>query len=108
MEDFKKQIAALESWHNEDKEKRALIFIAIEDVDKEHHNTTGAIIGGGRLLTEGVASMMKDQPVFRRLVKDASLCLIAPNLGKVAEIIAEAAKNDDSDSNESNAEGEKQ
>ena len=108
MEDFKKQIAALESWRNEDKEKRALIFIAIEDVDKEHHNTTGAIIGGGRLLTEGVASMMKDQPVFRRLVKDASLCLIAPNLGKVAEIIAEAAKNDDSDSNESNAEGEKQ
>lgn len=108
MEDFKKQIAALESWHNEDKEKRALIVIAIEDVDKEHHNTTGAIMGGGRLLTEGVISMMKDQPVFRRLVRDASLCLITPSLEKVAEIIGEAAKNEDSDSNESNAEGEKQ
>lgn len=108
MEDFKKQIAALESWHNEDKEKRALIVIAIEDVDKEHHNTTGAIMGGGRLLTEGVASMMKDQPVFRRLVKDASLCLIAPSLEKVVEILGEAAKSEDSDSNESNKEGEKQ
>lgn len=108
MEDFKQKIAALESWHNEDKEKRALVIIAIEDVDEEHHNTTGALMGSGRLLTEGVGSLMKDKLVFRRIVKQACMCLIAPSLEKVAEIIAEAAKNDDSDSNESNAEGEKQ
>lgn len=108
MEDFKQKIAALESWHNEDKEKRALIVIAIEDVDKEHHNTTGALMGSGRLLTEGVGSLMKDQPVFRRIVKEACVCLIAPSLEKIAEIIGEADKNEDSDSNESNKEEKKQ
>lgn len=108
MEDFKKRIAALESWHNEDKEKRALVIIAIEDVDKEHHNTTSALMGSGRLLTEGVGLLMKDQPVFRRIVKEACMRLIAPSLEKVAEIIGEVIKKDDSDSNESKQEEEKQ
>ena len=65
-------------------------------------------MGIGRLLTEGVGSLIKYQPVFRRIVKQACMCLIAPSLEKIAEIIGEAAKNEDSDSNESNAEGEKQ
>lgn len=97
MEDFKKQIAALESWHNEDKEKRALVIIAIEDVDKEHHNTTSAIMGSGRLLIEGVGSLMKDQPVFRRIVKDASMCLVAPSLEKIIDILGNHVNSNDNE-----------
>lgn len=105
MEDFKQKIAALESWHNEDKEKRALVIIAIEDVDKEHHNTTSAIMGSGRLLIEGVGSLMKDQPVFRRIVKDASMCLVAPSLEKIIDILGNHVNSND---NENKTEEEKQ
>lgn len=105
MEDFKKQIAALESWHNEDKEKRALVIIAIEDVDKEHGGTKGAIIGSGKLLVNGIASLMSDNSTFRKIIHKASTCLVAPSLEKIIDILG---KHINSNDNENKTEEEKQ
>lgn len=70
---------AIEGWQEENKEKRAILMIAIEEKERTeegtHCETAVSVMGRNKHLVEAVKSVKKDGGVAAKIFDEADFCL---------------------------------
>lgn len=112
MEDFKKQIADLNNWQEENKDTRALIVIALEEKDYNNHSLQAVISGKSVNITQALYSAMGSDKQFRRFVQTALNVYNRKKLEPIIDKLIQELTGDEDDTNEDSSdvkqEGEKQ
>lgn len=77
---------AISEWQGEDKEKRAVLLIAIEEKNRTEERTecetTVAVMGGNRMLVEAVKAARKDGGVVAQIFAKADMSMLLEKLCK--------------------------
>lgn len=75
---------AIEGWQQEDKEKRAILVIAIEEKERNEEETkcetSVAVMGSGKLLVEAVKRTKMDGGVAAKIFRDADMSMLLEKL----------------------------
>lgn len=75
---------AIQGWQQEDKEKRAILVIAIEEKEsteeETHCETAVAVMGGSKLLVEAVKAARKNGGVVNDLFNKADMSMLLEKL----------------------------
>lgn len=75
---------AIQEWQEENKEKRAILVIAIEEKEKFEDKTdceaTVAVMGGSRLLVEAVKAERKNGGVVNDIFNKADMSMLLEKL----------------------------
>ena len=112
MEDFKKQIADLNNWQEENKDTRAIVVIALEEKDDDNHSLKALISGKSVNITQALYSAMKSDKHFRRFVQTAlseyNRKKLEPIIDKLIQELSEEVDETNEDSSDVEQEEEKQ
>ena len=112
MEDFKKQIADLNNWQEENKDTRAIIVIALEEQDDNNHSLKAVISGKSVNITQALYSAMRSVKQFRRFVQTAfseyNRKRFEPLIDKLIQELSEEVDETNEDSSDVEQEEEKQ
>lgn len=112
MEDFKKQIADLNNWQEENKDTRAIIVIALEEKDDDNHSIKAVISGKSVNITQALYSAMRSDKQFRRFVQTAlseyNRKRLEPIIDKLIQELSEEVDETNEDSSDVEQEEEKQ
>lgn len=77
---------AIEGWQQEDKEKRAILVIAIEEKERTeeetHCETAVAVMGGSKHLVEAVKAAKRDGGVVAQIFNKEDFSLLMDKLCK--------------------------
>lgn len=77
---------AIQEWQDEDKGKRAILLMAIEEKERTEENTqcemSVAVMGSGKLLVEAVKAAKRDGGVVNDIFNKADMSMLLDKLCK--------------------------